>query len=42
VNPPSGCRFRTRSPLAEKICAEQQPEWREAASEHWVACHMVK
>jgi oligopeptide transport system ATP-binding protein len=42
VNPPSGCRFRTRCPLAEKICAEQQPEWREAASEHWVACHMVK
>jgi oligopeptide transport system ATP-binding protein len=41
VNPPSGCRFRTRCPLAEKICAEQVPSWREVASEHWVACHLV-
>ena len=39
VNPPSGCRFRTRCPLAEKICAEQVPAWREVAPEHWVACH---
>ena len=42
VNPPSGCRFRTRCPLAEKICAEQDPDWREVAPDHWVACHMVK
>jgi oligopeptide transport system ATP-binding protein len=41
VNPPSGCRFRTRCPLAEKICAEQVPEWRDVGSDHWVACHMV-
>jgi oligopeptide transport system ATP-binding protein len=41
VNPPSGCRFRTRCPLAEKICAEQVPAWREVAPEHWVACHLV-
>jgi oligopeptide transport system ATP-binding protein len=41
VNPPSGCRFRTRCPLAEKICSEQVPAWREASPDHWVACHMV-
>ncbi len=41
VNPPSGCHFRTRCPIADKICAEKDPDWREVAPAHWVACHMV-
>jgi oligopeptide transport system ATP-binding protein len=41
VNPPSGCRFRTRCPLAVDICAQEQPKWREASAGHWVACHLV-
>lgn len=42
VNPPSGCRFRTRCAIAEKMCAESRPEFREASPGHFVACHLVK
>ncbi len=39
INPPSGCRFRTRCPRAEKRCGEEVPEMRQIAPGHQVACH---
>jgi oligopeptide transport system ATP-binding protein len=40
INPPSGCRFRTRCPKAMDICAKVVPTWEEIRPNHWVACHL--
>jgi oligopeptide transport system ATP-binding protein len=41
INPPRGCRFHPRCPLAVDVCRKTNPEWREVAPEHWVTCHLV-
>jgi oligopeptide/dipeptide ABC transporter ATP-binding protein len=39
VDPPSGCRFRTRCPLAQDRCANEEPVMRQVADDQFVACH---
>jgi peptide/nickel transport system ATP-binding protein len=42
IEPPTGCRFRTRCPHAEPICVDREPEMREIAPGHFVACHLAR
>jgi oligopeptide transport system ATP-binding protein len=39
INPPSGCRFHTRCPMASERCSDERPTWRDVGGQHWVACH---
>lgn len=40
INPPSGCVFRTRCPMAMEVCGTEKPAWQELADNHFVACHL--
>ncbi len=41
LNPPSGCRFHPRCPLAIDRCKVEVPVWREVGPNHWAACHLI-
>ena len=41
INPPSGCRFRTRCPKATPVCTAQEPEMRGYGNGHFAACHHI-
>ncbi|MCM3764267.1 ABC transporter ATP-binding protein [Neobacillus niacini] len=40
INPPSGCVFRTRCPMAMEVCGTDKPAWQELTGNHFVACHL--
>ncbi|MBN1146244.1 MAG: dipeptide ABC transporter ATP-binding protein [Anaerolineales bacterium] len=42
ANPPVGCNFNTRCPVAKDICFADEPEYREIKAGHWVACHFAE
>ncbi len=42
ANPPIGCNFNTRCPVAKEICFKDEPEYREVKKDHWVACHFAE
>jgi peptide/nickel transport system ATP-binding protein len=42
LNPPTGCRFHPRCPIAKANCSKDEPQLRELRPNHWVACHYAK
>ena len=41
LNPPSGCRFHPRCPVAIEKCSHEEPAFLEVSPDHWVACHLA-
>ncbi|MCR8641612.1 dipeptide ABC transporter ATP-binding protein [Paenibacillus sp. N1-5-1-14] len=41
ANPPSGCKFHTRCPIATDRCKQEVPAFRDMGNKHYVACHLV-
>jgi len=41
LNPPPGCRFHTRCPIATDVCRTAEPVFAQKRADHWVACHLV-
>jgi oligopeptide/dipeptide ABC transporter ATP-binding protein len=41
INPPSGCPFHTRCPIAVDMCSTVVPEYRNLGGDHWVSCHLA-
>jgi oligopeptide/dipeptide ABC transporter ATP-binding protein len=42
LNPPKGCRFHPRCPVAVEKCSREEPQFKELAPEHWVACWVAE
>ena len=42
LNPPGGCRFHPRCPVALDVCTQEEPPFREVSSDHWVACWRIE
>lgn len=42
IDPPTGCRFHTRCPIAQDLCGKEPPEFKEVCDGHYCACHFAK